>query len=115
MFIPFVLLVQDADGETTRDPWKHADEVVELPVQRGALRSRVATLVQRRRTAVRLADRERRLEAAVEALREKERATDVEIETEDDGPGIPERETTVLNRGETSLKHADGLGIWLMY
>ncbi len=39
----------------------------------------------------------------------------IEIEIEDDGPGIPEHETHVLERGETSLKHADRLGIWLMY
>ena len=39
----------------------------------------------------------------------------IEIEIEDDGPGVPEHETHVLERGETSLKHADRLGIWLMY
>ncbi|SMO51512.1 PAS domain-containing protein [Halorubrum cibi] len=37
------------------------------------------------------------------------------IEIEDDGPGIPDHETYVLERGETSLKHADRLGLWLMY
>ncbi|EMA64800.1 PAS domain-containing protein [Halorubrum kocurii] len=76
VFLPFVLLVPDAGGEAARNPWEHVDDVVELPVQRGALRSRVANLVERRRTALRLADRERRLEAAVEELREKERAMD---------------------------------------
>jgi len=39
----------------------------------------------------------------------------VRIEIEDDGPGIPDRETEVLSEGETSLNHADRLGIWLMY
>jgi len=37
------------------------------------------------------------------------------IEIEDDGPGIPDHETHVLEAGETSLTHADRLGIWLMY
>ncbi|WP_017344163.1 ATP-binding protein [Halorubrum sp. T3] len=39
----------------------------------------------------------------------------VAIEVEDDGPGIPDHETQVLVAGETSLTHADRLGIWLMY
>ena len=39
----------------------------------------------------------------------------VAIEVEDDGPGIPDHETEVLEAGETSLTHADRLGIWLMY
>ena len=37
------------------------------------------------------------------------------IEIEDDGPGIPDHETHVLEAGETSLTHADRLGIWLMH
>ncbi|MFC6770633.1 PAS domain-containing protein, partial [Halorubrum pallidum] len=37
------------------------------------------------------------------------------VEIEDDGPGIPDHETHVLEAGETSLTHADRLGIWLMY
>jgi len=37
------------------------------------------------------------------------------IEIEDDGRGIPDHETRVLESGETSLTHADRLGIWLMY
>ncbi len=36
------------------------------------------------------------------------------IEIADDGPGIPDRETRVLDRGETPLTHADRLGIWLI-
>ncbi|OTF01315.1 PAS domain-containing protein [Halorubrum sp. SD683] len=39
----------------------------------------------------------------------------IAIEVEDDGPGIPDHETQVLEAGETSLTHADRLGIWLMY
>jgi PAS domain S-box-containing protein len=39
----------------------------------------------------------------------------IAIEVDDDGPGIPDHETKVLEAGETSLTHADRLGIWLMY
>ena len=39
----------------------------------------------------------------------------VAVEVADDGPGIPDHETRVLSEGETSLTHADRLGIWLMY
>nr|WP_241981592.1 PAS domain-containing protein [Halorubrum sp. GN11_10-6_MGM] len=39
----------------------------------------------------------------------------IAIEVADDGPGIPDHETQVLEAGETSLTHADRLGIWLMY
>jgi PAS domain S-box-containing protein len=39
----------------------------------------------------------------------------IAVEVEDDGPGIPDHETAVLEAGETSLTHADRLGIWLMY
>ncbi|MYL68379.1 PAS domain-containing protein [Halorubrum distributum] len=39
----------------------------------------------------------------------------VTIGVEDDGPGIPDHETQVLESGETSLTHADRLGIWLIY
>ncbi|WP_241988349.1 PAS domain-containing protein [Halorubrum sp. SP3] len=39
----------------------------------------------------------------------------IAVEIEDDGPGIPDHETQVLEAGETSLTHADRLGIWLMY
>lgn len=51
----------------------------------------------------------------VEIRVEKPSAKWIEIEIEDDGPGIPEHEMHVLDRGETSLTHADRLGIWLMY
>jgi len=39
----------------------------------------------------------------------------ITVEVADDGPGIPEHEMRVLEVGETSLTHADRLGIWLMY
>ncbi|WP_049906663.1 PAS domain-containing protein [Halorubrum tebenquichense] len=39
----------------------------------------------------------------------------IAVEVADDGPGIPDHEMRVLEVGETSLTHADRLGIWLMY
>jgi len=39
----------------------------------------------------------------------------IAVEITDDGPGIPDHEMQVLEVGETSLTHADRLGIWLMY
>lgn len=39
----------------------------------------------------------------------------IDVEVEDDGPGIPEQEVRVLKQGETSLVHADRLGLWLIY
>jgi PAS domain S-box-containing protein len=39
----------------------------------------------------------------------------LDIEIEDDGPGIPEEQVSVLGRGETPLHHADRLGLWLIY
>lgn len=39
----------------------------------------------------------------------------LEIEIEDNGPGIPNREVEVLETGETDLRHADRLGIWMIY
>jgi len=39
----------------------------------------------------------------------------IDVEIEDNGPGIPDQELEVLSRGETSLKHADRLGLWFMY
>ncbi|WP_050026476.1 MULTISPECIES: PAS domain-containing protein [Halorubrum] len=76
-FLPFVLLASgDTDRETTGSAWDHVDDVIELPVRKGALRTRIGNLVERRRTSLRLADRERRLAAAVEELRQKERAMD---------------------------------------
>ncbi|WP_430503753.1 PAS domain-containing protein [Haloparvum sp. PAK95] len=39
----------------------------------------------------------------------------IDVEIEDDGPGIPEQEISVLREGETSLVHADRLGLWMIY
>jgi len=39
----------------------------------------------------------------------------VDIEIEDNGPGIPERELEVLQEGETPLSHADRIGVWFIY
>ncbi|ELZ42840.1 histidine kinase [Halorubrum saccharovorum DSM 1137] len=76
-FLPFVLLAGgDTDRETTQEAWDHVDDVIELPVRKRALRTRIGNLVERRRTTLRLADREQRLAAAVEEIRQKERAMD---------------------------------------
>jgi sensor histidine kinase regulating citrate/malate metabolism len=39
----------------------------------------------------------------------------VTVEVDDDAPGIPDHGTQVLEAGETSLTHADRLGIRLVY
>ncbi|MFB6360701.1 MAG: PAS domain-containing protein [Halobacteriales archaeon] len=39
----------------------------------------------------------------------------IDIEIEDNGPGMPEHEIEVLEAGETALDHADRLGLWLIY
>ena len=39
-----------------------------------------------------------------------------EVQIADDGPGIPETERVVLERGyETPLEHTSGMGLWLVY
>jgi signal transduction histidine kinase len=38
------------------------------------------------------------------------------IAVQDDGPGLPEQEQTVLREGrETALEHGSGLGLWVVY
>jgi len=39
----------------------------------------------------------------------------VDIAIEDDGPGIPREELSVLAEGETPLSHAERMGLWLIY
>jgi PAS domain S-box-containing protein len=39
----------------------------------------------------------------------------VDIEIQDNGPGIPDQEIDVLRTGEAALRHADRMGIWLIY
>ncbi len=39
----------------------------------------------------------------------------VDIEIQDNGPGIPDQEIDVLEEGEDALRHADRMGIWLIY
>ncbi|MFW6317625.1 MAG: PAS domain-containing protein [Halorubrum sp.] len=51
----------------------------------------------------------------VEVRVERPRPGWIAVAVADDGPGIPDHETRVLEAGETSLTHAERLGIWLMY
>jgi signal transduction histidine kinase len=45
----------------------------------------------------------------------RDTARGVEIAVTDDGPGLPEEEREVLNRGyETELAHSSGLGLWFV-
>ena len=77
VFLPFVLLVgEDAPETATTETREYVDDVIELPVKKAALLSRIGNLVERRRTAVRLAEREAQLEQTVEDLKLKERAMD---------------------------------------
>ena len=77
VFLPFVLLVGDEATERVAESvWEYVDDVIDLPVERAALVSRIDNLVQRRQTSLRLAERERKLEETVDDLRLKERAMD---------------------------------------
>ncbi|PSP46662.1 PAS domain-containing sensor histidine kinase [Halobacteriales archaeon QH_6_66_25] len=77
VFLPFVLLVgEDAPETATTKAREYVDDVIELPVKKAALLSRIGNLVERRRTTVRLAEREAQLEQTVEDLKLKERAMD---------------------------------------
>jgi PAS domain S-box-containing protein len=76
-FLPFVLLVPDDDAEAVGTAvWDHVDDVIELPVGRAELDSRIDNLIERRRTAVELETRSRELAETVDELRLKERALD---------------------------------------
>ncbi len=76
-FLPFVLLVS-ADAADAVGPavWEYVDDVIELPVGKAELLSRIDNLIQRRLTAVELEARSRELEETVAELRLKERAMD---------------------------------------
>ena len=77
VFLPFVLLVPPAAaGSLDGKPWEYVDDVIELPVGKAELRTRVGNLIERRRTAVELEERSRELEETVADLRLKERAMD---------------------------------------
>jgi len=39
----------------------------------------------------------------------------VDVDIEDDGPGIPDQELEVLSEGETPLTHANRLGLWFIH
>lgn len=73
-FLPFVLLVED--GDVDPEVWDYIDDVVTLPVKEAVLRARIGNLVERRRTATELAERERELQSTVDELRVKEQAID---------------------------------------
>ncbi|MGQ3328143.1 PAS domain-containing protein [Halorubrum sp. FL23] len=76
-FLPFVLLASgDTARETTEAAWDRVDDIIELPVRRRALRTRIGNLIERRYTTLQLANREQRLSAAIEELRKKEQAMD---------------------------------------
>ncbi|MES3161313.1 MAG: PAS domain-containing protein [Halorubrum sp.] len=76
-FLPFVLLagdgVSDAVVETA---WNHVDDVIELPVRKAALHSRIANLIERRNASRRLTEREQQLSETVAELQLKEQAMD---------------------------------------
>jgi len=77
VFVPFVLLVTDESAAPAAgNAWEYVDDVIDLPVRKTALRSRIANLVKRRQTSLRLAERERKLAETVADLRIKERAMD---------------------------------------
>jgi len=77
VFLPFVLLVTDESAAPAAgNAWAYVDDVIDLPVRKTALRSRIANLVKRRQTSLRLAERERKLAESVADLRIKERAMD---------------------------------------
>ncbi len=76
-FLPFVLLVgEDAPDGAVVEAREYVDDVIELPVRKQALLSRVGNLVERRQTAARLAEREAELRRTVEDLKLKEQAMD---------------------------------------
>ena len=76
VFLPFVLLVGEGQVGDSVEVWEYVDDIIELPVQKPALRARLENLVDRRRTSLELAEREAELAETVDDLRMKERAMD---------------------------------------
>ena len=77
VFLPFVLLVPPAAADALDgEPWEYVDDVIELPVGKAELRTRVGNLIERRRTAAELEERSQELEETVADLRLKERVMD---------------------------------------
>jgi len=77
VFLPFVLLIgEDTPDGTAVEAREYVDDVIELPVKKADLLSRIGNLVERRRTAAKLAQREEQLEQTVGNLKLKERAMD---------------------------------------
>ena len=77
IFLPFVLLIgEDASDTATVDAREYVDDVIELPTKKADLLSRIGNLVERRRTATELAEREAQLKQTVSDLELKERAMD---------------------------------------
>ena len=77
VFLPFVLLIgADASDTAAVDAREYVDDVIELPAKKADLLSRIGNLVERRRTAAKLAEREAQLEQTISDLKLKERAMD---------------------------------------
>lgn len=74
VFLPFVLLTEGDIDRSDVEVWEYVDDVIEMPVKKAALLSRIENLVERRQTAARLAKREEQLEETVANLKLKERA-----------------------------------------
>jgi PAS domain S-box-containing protein len=77
VFLPFVLLIgADASDTATVDAREYVDDVIELPAKKADLLLRIGNLVERRRTAAKLAEHEAQLEQTISDLKLKERAMD---------------------------------------
>jgi PAS domain S-box-containing protein len=113
IFLPFVLLIGESAADTaTVDARDYVDDVIELPAKKADLLSRVGNLVERRRTAAELAEREAQLEETISDLRLKERAMDeapVGIVISD--PGREDNPIIYLNdRFESLTGYSDVIG-----
>lgn len=75
-FLPVLLITATEGTRADPDVWDHVDDLVQTPIRKAPLRARLSNLLARRRTAIRLSDRERELEDTVEALQLTRRAID---------------------------------------